>query len=99
MNGYAYQRKKNGLKQSDVAEALGVKRVTVTQWEIGNAEPTASKLRELRQLYGCTADDLLAKDISEDQDEDGAPEDPGEQEGGQHEPDHRADGLRGAGRI
>ena len=74
MNGYAYQRKKNGLRQSDVAEALGVRRVTVTQWEIGNAEPTASKLRELTRLYGCTADDLLMENVEEPQEDDADPE-------------------------
>ena len=48
-----------GLTQEAAAKALGVARSTVAMWESGAALPTASKLKAIAELYGCTLDYLL----------------------------------------
>jgi len=40
------------LSQAQVAEALGVRRPTVTAWENGDAEPKALDLQHLADLFG-----------------------------------------------
>lgn len=52
-------RLKSGLSQSDVAKFLKVKRVTVTQWEIGNTVPRTRLLPQLARLFNCSIDELF----------------------------------------
>lgn len=52
-------RKLRGLTQHELAEALGVKRTVVTNWETGvNSTPT-KYLLDLAEVLGCTVEDLL----------------------------------------
>lgn len=44
-------RKKLLLTQSEFAELLGVKLVTVSRWELGKFEPTMRVKRKLRELF------------------------------------------------
>lgn len=44
-------RKKLLLTQSEFAELLGVKLVTVSRWESGKFEPTMRVKRKLRDLF------------------------------------------------
>ena len=44
-------RKKLLLTQSEFAELLGVKLVTVSRWESGKFEPTMRLKRKLRELF------------------------------------------------
>ena len=53
-------RKLRGLTQEKTAELLGVDRSTVAKWETGVAEPRASLLRSIADVFGCKVDDLLA---------------------------------------
>lgn len=52
-------RKRQGLSQVELAEALDVSRQTVSKWETGTALPSAENLLALSKLYGVPADALL----------------------------------------
>ena len=51
-----------GLTQAELARALGVKRTTVTMWEIGASAPRPAMLLRLADVLGCTVDELLRGD-------------------------------------
>lgn len=55
-------RKKAGLSQGKVAEALGVTTGAVSMWEIGLTQPRPDKLVALADLFKCTVDELLRGD-------------------------------------
>lgn len=60
-----YLRKTNGnLTQERLAEKLGVSRQTVSKWESGEAYPEIPKLMDLCDIFHCTLDDLLRKDLT-----------------------------------
>ena len=52
-------RKRQGLSQAELAEALDVSRQTVSKWETGTALPSAENLLALSKLYGVPVDALL----------------------------------------
>lgn len=59
-----YLRLKNNYSQDEIAEIFGYKSYTTIQkWEMGIAEPSVDKLRELAKLYKVSMNDLLTKDI------------------------------------
>ena len=51
-------RKRRGLSQEQLAEALGVSRQTVSKWERGAASPELGKLRTMAELFGVSLDEL-----------------------------------------
>ncbi len=53
-------RKVAGMTQQDVADRLGVSNKTVSKWESGGGFPDISVLPALAELYGVSADELLA---------------------------------------
>ncbi len=53
-------RRRCGLSQEKVAEAVGVSRQAVTKWENGQAMPSTENLFRLAALFGTSADMLLA---------------------------------------
>lgn len=55
-------RKKRGMTQDELAEALLVSRQTIYKWETGRALPDVNRLRQICELFGISADELL--DIS-----------------------------------
>ena len=57
--GYRTARLKANRKVNEVAEHMGVSRISVFQWETGMTNPTAGKLVKLADFYGCTVDELL----------------------------------------
>ena len=57
-------RKKCGLTQEQVAEAVGVSKPAVSKWESCNAYPDITLLAPLARLFGTTVDSLLEYNIS-----------------------------------
>ena len=49
----------SGLKKSQIAEAIGVSRATVSQYLSGRAQPTLATLSKLCEVIDCSADDIL----------------------------------------
>lgn len=58
------QREKRGLKQADIANALGISPQAVSKWERGENAPDIATLRPLARLLGVSTDWLLA--VNED---------------------------------
>lgn len=54
-------RKKAGLTQTTVAFQVGVTNKAVSKWENGKSKPNNETLNKLANLYGVSADSLLAK--------------------------------------
>ena len=54
-------RKAAGMKQIDLASALGVSQSTVGMWETDASYPTADKLPAIAKLLGCTIDALFVE--------------------------------------
>ena len=55
-------RRKAGLTQNEVAEALGVTPQAVSKWESDSSCPDIFTLPKLANLYGTTVDDLLSRE-------------------------------------
>ena len=51
-------REDRGESLSDLADAIGVTLQHVTEWEMGKAEPTVSRLRVLTEHFGVRDDDI-----------------------------------------
>ena len=59
-----YLRKLHGnMTQEKLAEQMGVSRQTISKWETDEACPELEKLLELSEIFSCTLDDLLKKDL------------------------------------
>lgn len=56
----AMLRKARGQTQQEAAERLGVSNKTISKWESGGGFPDITVLPALAELYGVTADDILA---------------------------------------
>lgn len=59
-----HYRKKCGLTQAQVAEAVGVSKPAVSKWESCNAYPDITLLAPLARLLGTTVDSLLEYNMS-----------------------------------
>lgn len=53
-------RKNAGMTQQEVADRLGVSNKTISKWESGGGFPDIAIFPALAELYGVTADDILA---------------------------------------
>jgi len=54
-------RKKAGMSQIDLADAMGVSRQSVSKWETGEANPEIGKLTMLANTLNCSVDWLLSE--------------------------------------
>ncbi|MCM1252451.1 MAG: helix-turn-helix domain-containing protein [Clostridium sp.] len=59
-----FLRKKENITQEQLAERLEVSRQSVSKWESDATYPEMDKLIQLCQMFHCSMDDLLQKDIS-----------------------------------
>ena len=57
-------RRKQGLSQQEVAQALGVTRQTISNWECGQGAPAIDKAKDLALLYHVGLDDLVSDEIA-----------------------------------
>lgn len=55
-------RKKKGLTQEELAEALFVSRTAISKWESGRGYPNIDSLKALAQFFSVTIDELLSSD-------------------------------------
>jgi transcriptional regulator with XRE-family HTH domain len=51
--------KEKGMKQIQLAEALGVAKSSVSQWCSNTVQPPLSKLHEIADVIGCDIRDLI----------------------------------------
>lgn len=56
-------RKNKGLKQQEIAELLGIKRNTYSDWENGKTEPKLENVVKIAQIFNTTTDKLLGVDF------------------------------------
>ena len=59
-------REKAGLTQQGLADELGVSQSTVAMWETQKSLPRTDKLPALAKILGCTIDDLLKGEESDE---------------------------------
>lgn len=58
-------RKEKGLKQTELAEMLGVTRQAVSRWESDLSFPETAQLLNMSKIFGCSVDWLLKYDEEE----------------------------------
>ena len=59
-------RRRAGYTQESLAEALGVSRQAVGKWEGGQGLPEAATLITLADLLGCSLDQLMREELTEE---------------------------------
>lgn len=61
-------RKKNGWTQEDLAEQMHVSRQSISKWESARSLPDLTRIIEMSDLFGVSADVLLRDDLDVDSD-------------------------------
>ena len=59
MHGLYVMRTKRGLTQSELAEKLGVRSSTISQYESGKRSPNVKMLTKLAKVLKCTVSKLV----------------------------------------
>ena len=59
-----FLRKQENMTQEQLAEVLEVSRQSVSKWESDTTYPETDKLIQLADLFHCSLDDLMRKDVS-----------------------------------
>ena len=55
-------RQAKGMKQRQLAEAIGVTQESVAQWETGKTSPKFERLAAIADVLDCRVDDLVKPD-------------------------------------
>lgn len=55
-------RKKRGITQEELAEALYVSRTAISKWESGRGYPNIDSLKEISNFFSISIDDLLSSE-------------------------------------
>ncbi len=66
MNIYLKWRTMAGLKQREVADALGVRQQTIQKWEYGQTKPPSNHWEKLSELFKIPLEFLLEADMGRD---------------------------------
>ena len=56
-------RESRGLKQEELASVFGLKRTTISSWEVGKSKPDADTLVEIAEYFNVSIDYLLSHRI------------------------------------
>jgi transcriptional regulator with XRE-family HTH domain len=56
-------RKMKGMRQRELAEALGVALSTIAMWETANREPNFAMIRKIADFFSVSIEDLVNDDI------------------------------------
>lgn len=56
-------RKKRGLTQEELADALYVSRTAISKWESGRGYPSIDSLKEISKFFSVSIDDLLSSEV------------------------------------
>ncbi len=56
-------RKMKGMRQRELAEALGVALSTIAMWETANREPNLAMIRKIADFFSVSIEDLVNDDI------------------------------------
>lgn len=59
-----FLRKRDNITQEQLAEKLEVSRQSVSKWESDTTYPEMDKLIQICQMFHCSIDDMLQKDVS-----------------------------------
>lgn len=59
-----FLRKRDNITQEQLAEKLDVSRQSVSKWESDTAFPEMDKLMQLSEMFNCSLDDIIKKDVS-----------------------------------
>lgn len=81
-------RKKRGLTQQELAEAVNVSRQAISKWELGAAQPSTENFRSLSMFYGVPVDVLLNDALNLPEAGRALPEVPVQQDGAGQVEDH-----------
>lgn len=60
---YRKARRDAGIKAEVAAAQLGVSLSTLFNWERGDTNPDANKVKEMAEMYGVSADYLLTGEV------------------------------------
>lgn len=63
-------RKRKGLTQENVAEALNIVRQTISKWEKGVSVPDADMLIRLAEILDVSVNELIGSDVADEKNED-----------------------------
>lgn len=66
MNSIQMHRLQKGWTIRELTERLGAPSGAVSSWERGKEEPNFAQLRKLTEVFGCSADELIAEDTELD---------------------------------
>lgn len=60
-----YQREINGLSQSELAKATGLKQQMISWWEAGKGLPNIDFCVKLADFYGISLDELIGRSFGQ----------------------------------
>lgn len=63
MRAIAAERALRSMSQSDLANELGVSRLTVARWELGESTPNVETITKIADFFGVSTDYILGRSM------------------------------------